>query len=369
MKTLLTLGWLCTVAAGARGATVGNEIFQGGVEGDLPPSDRSVDVDVGDSGAFRCADEEDTVGNEIILLARGTGGGTQATPHVAFGKGVYLVVWREGWHGKGGSARIYAPRVDTEGKLLDARGIAVAPSKQGVQTRPRVAFGGGCFLVVWQDLRTGMDHEVLGAGIGADGTVLDAEPIQVAAGPRTQALPDLASDGRAFVIVWQGLQAAETHYRGFARRVGADGRAGPAVTSRASPQPKIAWGGKHYLVAYGTQTLDSLRLTSDGTPADAGRKPWDGRVVRGSKHLLAGRAAEARVADRQSPLAAGPLGLGRPGRHPLLSDDTRRPARPVARAARQAGPRRQLVQARQLARRGPHAGPGQARRRCGARDR
>jgi len=289
MRKLLTLGWLCIMAAGARGATVGNEIF---------------------------------------LLESGPGGGTQATPHVAFGKGVYLVVWREGWHGKGGNARIYAARVAPDGKVLDGGGIAVAPARQGVQTRPRVAFGGGGFFVVWQDLRNGKDYDVLGARIRADGKVLDAEPVKVAAGPRTQALPDLASDGSAFVVVWQGLQAEETRYRGFARRVGADGRAGPAFASRASPQPKIAWGGQHYLVAYGTKNLDSLRLTSDGKPADPGRKPWDGSVVRGSKHpdfsLVALPKRGWLVVNHRSP--PDPWGWGGPGgiRCYLMTPDGKR---------------------------------------------
>jgi hypothetical protein len=222
------------------------------------------------------------VGDPVVLLESGPGKGTQATPHVAFGAGRYLVVWREGWHGKGGGGRIYAARVDADGKVLDAKGIPLAPAKSGVQTRPRVAFGGGRFLVIWQDLRNGRDLDVLGARVDPDGTVLDKSPLKIAIGPRTQALPDVASDGAAFVVVWQGLQGKETSYRGFSARITADGRVGPAAPGRGSPAPRIAWSGKHYLVAYGTSHVDSLRLGPDARPADPDRKPWDGRVVRGT---------------------------------------------------------------------------------------
>ncbi|MBM4041337.1 MAG: hypothetical protein FJ290_22780, partial [Planctomycetes bacterium] len=108
------------------------------------------------------------VGEEFILLADGPGKGIQATPDAAFGDGTYLAVWREGWHGKGGAARVHAVRISAEGKVLDAKGIEVAGGKrlqesflrstQGAvpgkdswslfppQEHPRVAFGGGVFL-------------------------------------------------------------------------------------------------------------------------------------------------------------------------------------------------------------------------------
>ncbi|MCY3020663.1 MAG: hypothetical protein NTW87_16720, partial [Planctomycetota bacterium] len=125
-----------------------------------------------------------TVGDEFALWTDGPGKGIQGTPAVAFGQGTYLAVWREGWHGKGGAARIYAARLSAEGKLLDGKGIEVAPAQAGVQERPRVAFGGGVFLVVWQDFRNGKDYDILAARISPEGKVLDREPILVAAGPR-----------------------------------------------------------------------------------------------------------------------------------------------------------------------------------------
>jgi hypothetical protein len=205
-------------------------------------------------------------GEEVLLLADGPGAGAQATPAVALGKDVYLAVWREGWSGKGGTARVYAARLDKAGKPLDAKGIEVAPCKEGFQEAPRVAFGGGSFLVVWQDFRNGKDMDVLGARVSPEGKVLDAQPIAIAAGPRTQALPDVASDGNSFLVAWQGIEGEAAGYSGCAAPVSAEGKVGAVVKSQASPQVRLAWGGKNYLAVYGSTEIYSLLLSPEGKP-------------------------------------------------------------------------------------------------------
>jgi hypothetical protein len=262
------------------------------------------------------AEDAIQVGREFLLLADGPGKGVQATPAVAFGKTVYLVAWREGWQGKGGAARILAARVTAGGKLLNPRGIEVAPARQGVQERPRVAFANGVFLVVWQDFN-GKDCDVLAARISPEGRVLDSRPIEVAVGPRTQALPDVASDGSGFVVVWQGLQGQETAYRGFAATVGADGRVGPAVETGAAPQPKLAWNGRNYMVACGgagfwAGQVRGVVLRPDGRPLG---KPGGQPLIRGTKAAdfsisAAGGKGWLVVSHRSPP---DPWGWGGPG--------------------------------------------------------
>lgn len=213
-----------------------------------------------------------TVGEEILLLADGPGKGVQATPAVAAGKDLYLAVWREGWNGKGGKARVFAARVDRAGKLLDPRGVEVAPCQAGIQEAPRVAFGAGVFLVVWQDLRNGKDFDVLGARLSPGGKVLDSEPIKVAAGPRTQALPDVASDGSEFLVAWQGPEGEATAYSGYAASVSAEGKVGATVKTSASPQVRLAWGDKGYLAVYGSTEIYSQTLSPEGKPTGRGQR-------------------------------------------------------------------------------------------------
>jgi len=234
------------------------------------------------AGASRAADDAGIrAGDAVVVLPEGPGRGIQGTPAVAFGGGQYLVAWREGWHGKGGSARVYAARVSAEGKVLDAKGIEVAPvaTPGGPQERPRVAFAGGVFLVVWQDLRNGKDYDVLAARVdAASGKVLDREPLRVAAGPRTQALPDVASHGNGFLVVWQGLAGEEADYRGYAAPVSADGVVGPAVETGLAPQPRVAWNGERFLgaaaQAHGTFT-GNVRVV----PLDTAGKPQGKEAV------------------------------------------------------------------------------------------
>jgi hypothetical protein len=253
------------------------------------------------------------VGEECLLLADGPGRGVQGSPSAAFGRGVYLAAWREGWHGVGGRSRIYTARISPAGKVLDAAGIEVAPCDRGVQERPRVAFAGGVFLVVWQDLRNGRDYDVLAARVSVEGKVLDREPIAVAVAPRTQALPEVASDGRGFLVVWQGLRGEETAYRGFAVPIAADGRIGKVVETGATPQPKIAWGGECYLAAYGPNGVVTVLLDRQGKPINPSK--WGHRVIRQHRPVAfslsaAGGKGWLVVAHRSRP---DPWGWGGPG--------------------------------------------------------
>jgi hypothetical protein len=176
-------------------------------------------------------------------------------PAVAFGQDMFLVAWQEGWHGDGGSSRIFAVRARLDPSahsglaVLDPEGIEIAPCKTGVQENPRVAFFGGAFLVVWQDMRNGRDCDVLGARVSPKGKVLDQTPIAIAAGPRTQAMPDVAADDQGFMVVWHGFQGEETVPRVFAARVGADGAAGEPAAITEGSAPRIAFSGKDCLVA------------------------------------------------------------------------------------------------------------------------
>jgi hypothetical protein len=213
------------------------------------------------------------VGDEITVLADGPGKDNRGTPQVAFGKDIYLAVWREGWNGEGGTARIYAARLDKRGKLLDPKPVEVAPCQAGFQELPRVAFGGGVFLVVWQDFRNGKHYDVLGTRLSPAGTLLDAQPLAIAAGPRTQSAPDVASDGKDFLVAWQTVQGEENAFHVSAARIATDGRIAAAVDikspwTKAGACPKIAWDGANYRLVFISQSLLAIRLAPDGSPLD-----------------------------------------------------------------------------------------------------
>ncbi|HUT33554.1 MAG TPA: hypothetical protein VNE39_08755 [Planctomycetota bacterium] len=190
------------------------------------------------------------VGDEVVLMADGPGRTMRSFPAVGFGRDLFLAAWQEGWHGKGGGSRIYVARVGLDGKTLDPKGIELAPCKTGVQEYTRVAFFGGVFLVVWHDMRNGKDCDVLAARVSPEGKVLDAQPISVAAGPRTQAMPDVAADDKGFMVVWHGFQGEEVFPKVFSARVGPDGSRGEPVVVTDGATPRIAWNGREHLVIY-----------------------------------------------------------------------------------------------------------------------
>lgn len=206
------------------------------------------------------------VGEELVLMADGPGQTMRSYPAVAFGKDVFPVAWQEGWQGKEGSSRIFLARVGLDGKILDPKGIEIAACKTGVQEYPRVAFLDGVFLVVWNDMRNGKDCDVLAARVSPAGKVLDEKPIAVAAGPRTQAMPDVAADENGFMVVWHGFQDKDMFPKVFAARVGADGALGnPAVLTAGASCPRIAWNGKEHLVIYSTNRRKAwLRMDPAG---------------------------------------------------------------------------------------------------------
>ena len=232
------------------------------------------------------------VGDEVVIMADGPGKSRRGAPAVAFGKDGCIVVWREGWQGERGSSRIHAVRVGLDGKVLSARGIEIAPCQTGVQENPRVAFfpstgsgqAGGVFLVVWQDMRNGKDCDVLGARVSPEGSVLDAQPLAIATGPRTQTMPDVAADDKGFMVVWHAFQGEETTPKVFATRVGADGTVAQPSTLADGSSPRIAWNGEAHLVTWfdarmsGDRLMASIRfLRMDAAgkrlPSPPGREP------------------------------------------------------------------------------------------------
>jgi hypothetical protein len=202
------------------------------------------------TSSLLCSAEGLTVGSESVLLADGPGLGVQAEPSTTCLNGVYLVVWRECWHGEGGASRIYATRVDKDGKVLDPKGIVVAADAAGVQDRPRVAAGKDGFLVVWQELTGGKQYDVRAARISADGKVLDAKSIAVAAGPESESMPGVASDGQNYVVVYQGATVSDndTVIDKYATAVSAGGVVGTPLKLFQGNLANIAWDGKSYLV-------------------------------------------------------------------------------------------------------------------------
>lgn len=179
----------------------------------------------------------------------------QLNPAAAFnGTDAYLVVWESGWEGDGFSTDIMAARVRSDGTLLDPAGIVVCRAAD-VQQRPVVVWGGGQWLVAWQDLRSGADFDIYGTRIAPSGQVLDPDGVLLYGGVNNQVQPALASDGNAFCLAWSGFT---DNYHIYIGRVSAAGQPQDGVSGivadrnnpKSSGAARLAWTGNHWFVTW-----------------------------------------------------------------------------------------------------------------------
>jgi hypothetical protein len=170
-------------------------------------------------------------------------------PVAAFGKDVYLLVWQADRNEK---ADIVGLRLDKSGKPLDAKPLLICAAKD-VQGGAFVTFGGGVFLVVWQDLRNEKDWDVYAARVTPEGKVLDPDGVLVAGGPLNQSAPAACFDGKGFLVLYANqlnerriekgsqhpLTNADVHVYGV--RLSAEGRPDGTPVVAAKPPPGGWW--------------------------------------------------------------------------------------------------------------------------------
>jgi hypothetical protein len=205
-----------------------------------------------------------------IAISRASG--SQQYPAVAYGGSNFLVVWQDSRGGKDND--VYAARVSSTGALLDSTGIAIMVG-QGYQQEPGVAFGGGNYLVAWQDDESG----VHGARVTPGGTVLDRPGFAISTSglgyfPKTA----VAFDDTDFFVAWTDERAGDAIYgarvttsgvvldtAGIPFSAGEGGRAQPATVFDGANLFVVWAGGRGdwYDNIYGT------RVTAAGVVLDS----------------------------------------------------------------------------------------------------
>ncbi|XXF79992.1 hypothetical protein P2318_09640 [Myxococcaceae bacterium GXIMD 01537] len=207
----------------------------------------------------------------------------QDTPDVAFGGGRFLVPFGAAREGTG-ERTVLASRVETDGDVLDDSAIRVLTGAPAQHT-PAAAFGGGNYLVAWQDDRDDAGSHIRAARVRPDGDVIEENGIRLPSGPGA-VVPAVASDGRDFLVVWVEPGAGVDLIRG--TRVSSTGRvldSGGILIATAGPSSvflrsvKVAFGGGRYLVVWTNVNTDTpadrfdvraARVRTDGTVLDPG---------------------------------------------------------------------------------------------------
>ena len=209
----------------------------------------------------------------------------QARPRVAFGEGTYFVAWEDSRNAltSGNSVDVHGARIRaSDGVILDPDGLVVSSAVRS-QWHVDVAFGGGVFLVIWEDTRNVyFISNIHGARVRAsDGGVLDSGSTPFISTPSVaQQAPRVAFDGTNFLTVWKTKRfSGEPDLRGTRVRASDGGvldAAGLVLfsgTSSFQDFPGLGFDGEHYLLAYwesvgAVNRLEGIRFKTDGTRVD-----------------------------------------------------------------------------------------------------
>ncbi|HEU5059619.1 MAG TPA: hypothetical protein VFU21_23975 [Kofleriaceae bacterium] len=187
---------------------------------------------------------------------------TGGTPVAASDGTNFFVAWQ--------AERIRGARVTAGGVVVDGDGIAISPSTHLVFGPPRIAFGGGQYLVIW---RRGANAQVYGRRYTPSGISLDAAPYEFTAGPNdSPAAPGQQAvfDGDRFVVSW--IDDRDGARRVYASRLATDGTLEPTGGARVddaaaqTPTASASAGGVTLLArrtSFALTDADGTTLTGD----------------------------------------------------------------------------------------------------------
>lgn len=197
--------------------------------------------------------------------------------------GDFVIVWESEYGYPCCADGVYAQRYDGSGTPLGGEFLIRADG-----LCPRVAAGGGGFVVVYQSYDLG-SGDVFGRRFDVGGTPMGAEfPVNTHT-PFTQAWPAIAVDGTGrFLVVWDSLLQDGSDRGVFARLFGADGaprggelqvntyttysQAYPTVAADAAGHFVVAWSGIG-AGGYGIQARGFLAPACAPMPRTGCRQP------------------------------------------------------------------------------------------------
>lgn len=172
---------------------------------------------------------------------------------------------------------VYAARMDGAGNLLDAGGFPVCTA-EGDQENTAVAFGGGTFMVLWEDERNFdvSGYDVYGSRVAPDGTIVDTLGIRINHLNLWERSPHVVGGSESFVTVWEwGKYDKNWDVAGC--RINSTGEvvdSVPLVASTACDAQLLsssAWSGQSYLAIWEEgEDLYCRRVDRFGTPMDPG---------------------------------------------------------------------------------------------------
>jgi len=186
---------------------------------------------------------------------------TQSNPAVAYGTGRYFVVWQTQYVNEYND-NIMGQFLIESGNSIGAE-FRINTYSNNKQQHPDVASNGSVYFVVWDSsLQDGYWEGIYGQFINPDGSKSGAELAINTFTAHQQTNPSTASDGDAFFVTWESKYQDGNLYGIFARKYASDGTTIGSEfqvnTYTTSDQllPQIASGGTSYLIVWQSTDQD-----------------------------------------------------------------------------------------------------------------
>lgn len=254
--------------------------------------------------ARRMRDDGSFIDAAPFTIAHASNG--EGQPVVAFGGGVYLVAWNDTRNQRTSLADIYAARLAPDGTVLDAMAIPIA-SDVAAESVDDIAFDGTHFLIVFTRIDpSDGTKDVYARRISADGSLPDAAPFPLVSAPGNQERASVAFDGTTHLLGW--MDGRTTPFEVWAGRFAPDGTAvgSPTVIhdTNRNYDVEVGFAGGVYLVGY---RYRALAATTDSHAAVRMRP--DGTIVDTTPIALPGRESLVLLAGSAGFIALGSVNI------------------------------------------------------------
>jgi len=209
----------------------------------------------------------DTNGFSVCLAS-----GDQGRSRVSYGGGNFVVLWEDQRNFDSTGYDIYVSRITPSGVVLDPDGKRIT-SFSYQEKAPGLTWDGENFFAIWEAGTFGVNWDIYGAHIDTLGEVLDSAPFVVSTACDAQFFGKSSWSGSSYLAIWEenhDLYGKRTDHLG--NRL--DSVSIPiCLASEDQKLPSVAWGKESFLAVW--EDFRNFNFDIYGTRIDSGGEVLD----------------------------------------------------------------------------------------------